>query len=76
MIREYAFERKVTEPEAEVILRESRELEGAKSVNITDDMLKIDVEADNGDYPLLMERILHIVSRETGGQWISFRRFL
>ena len=76
MVREYAFQRKITDEQAKEIIEDAKKLDGLQDMIVTDDHKAIQVKANNEDYERLMERILNICSRITGGQCISCTRFV
>ena len=80
MRRRCAFAKQLTEEQAEGILSEAKQIEGIKSVSITDDRKFIDVGADEDDYYRIMTDILNIHSRYTDGDkkgnGVSFSRFI
>ncbi len=76
MTREYAFAKNVTEEQAQAILTEGAALQGADKVVINDfDKLVVTCETSE-DFEYVMERLVNIVSRLTGGNSFSFTRFV
>ncbi len=76
MTREYAFAKTVTDEQAQAILTEGSTLQGAQKVVIEDhDKLVVTCEGSE-DFEYVMERLVNIVSRLTGGNSFSFTRFV
>jgi hypothetical protein len=77
MTREYAFAKKVTEEQAEQILKEGNELEKAQKVEIVNDGMALDITVEEtDDFQVVMERLVNIVARLTGGNTFSFTRHI
>ncbi|MDO4620501.1 MAG: hypothetical protein Q4B09_07775 [Lachnospiraceae bacterium] len=76
MTREYSFQKKVKDEQIAEILKDAEGLEGLQKIVITEDHMALQVTAEDGDFQYIMERLLNIVSRVAGGQWISFKRFV
>jgi hypothetical protein len=74
MSRVYGFTKKVTEEQSEQILGEGTALDGVKAIRI-DDLSTLVVSAEEEDFPSVMERLVNIVARLTGGNAFSFERF-
>ncbi len=77
MTREYAFAKNVTEEQANGILAEGNELEHADKVVISDDLSTLTVTCEKSeDFEYVMERLVNIVARLTGGNSFSFTKFI
>lgn len=77
MIREYEFDKKVTEDQARDIIAEGNELKGCKNVEINNEGKDLLVATETeDDYGYVMERLVNIVARITGGDTFEFTRFV
>ncbi len=77
MTREYAFSKNITEEQAQAILSEGEALERAQKIVVTEDGSKLVVTCEGSeDFEVVMERLVNIVSRLTGGIAFSFIRFV
>lgn len=77
MVREYEFDKKVAEDQAKDIIAEGNELKGCTKVEINNDGKDMVVTCETeDDYGYVMERLVNIVARITGGDTFEFTRFI
>ena len=77
MVREYEFDKKVAEDQAKDIIAEGNELKGCVKVEINNDGRDLVVTCETeDDYGYVMERLVNIVARITGGDTFEFTRFI
>lgn len=77
MVREYEFDKKVAEDQAKDIIAEGNELKGCVKVEINNNGKDMVVTCETEeDYGYVMERLVNIVARITGGDTFEFTRFI
>lgn len=77
MVREYEFDKKVAEDQAKDIIAEGNELKGCTNVEVNNDGKDLVVACETeDDYGYVMERLVNIVARITGGDTFEFTRFI
>lgn len=72
MLRSYHLTHLTDAGKAEKILREMDSLEGVCSVSISEDLKKLDVEAEESCFSLIMDKTVNICRREADGCEITF----
>lgn len=75
MGRYYRLSKEITEAEADEILRELREKENLKSVELSEDRKRMKVETEDGEYASVMGAAVNICSRIARGCELSFEGF-
>lgn len=76
MMREYVFDKKITEDMCNKILSDAKEIKEVEKIEITEDKKHIIVGAEDKEYPTLMPKILNIYCKYSGGTLVSFCRFI
>ena len=73
--RYYRLSKKITEEQAEQIVKELSAREDVKNASFTEDMKMLRVESVDGEYKDIMYYAVTVLSREAGGCEISFDHF-
>ena len=76
MGRYYRLSKEITDAEAEEILRELREKDNLKSVELSEDRKRMKVETKDGEYAGVMGAAVNICSRIAHGSELSFDGFV
>ena len=72
MGRYYRLSKEITDAEAEEILRELREKDNLKNVELSEDRKRMKVETKDGEYAGVMGAAVNICSRIAHGCELSF----
>ena len=75
MGRYYRLSKEITDAEAEEILRELREKDNLKNVELSEDRKRMKVETKDGEYAGVMGAAVNICSRIAHGCELSFDGF-
>ena len=75
MGRYYRLSKEITEAEAEEILRELREKDDLKAVELSEDRKRMRVETKDGEFSGVMGAAVNICSRIARGCELSFEGF-
>ena len=76
MGRYYRLSKEITDAEAEEILRELREKDNLKNVELSEDRQRMKVETKDGEYAGVMGAAVNICSRIAHGCELSFDGFV
>ena len=76
MGRYYRLSKEITDAEAEEILRELREKDNLKNVELSEDRKRMKVETKDGEYAGVMGAAVNICSRIAHGGELSFDGFV
>ena len=76
MGRYYRLSKEITDAEAEEILRELREKDNLKNVELSEDRKRMKVETKDGEYAGVMGAAVNICSRIAHGCELSFDVFV
>lgn len=75
MGRYYHLSKKATDEQLKEVLREMREQDNVKKVEITEDHLYMIVETKDDKFEEVMAKAVNICSRVAGGMELSFDKF-
>jgi len=75
MGRCYHLSKKVTDAEAEMILKEIKELDDVEKAEITKEHSYINISAKDEKYTVVMGKVVNICSRIAGDLKLSFSKF-
>lgn len=74
MERYYRFSKKITDEQAEEVVKELEELETVKKASVEENNAYLKVSAEPGDFPSIMGTAVNICNRKAGGAELSFSR--
>lgn len=75
MIRTYRFSKKITQEQAELIIKEMKGLDNVALVDITSDLSLLRVTTKDNEYRNVMWKAVNIVNRLTEGAELKFAGF-
>ncbi|MDD5934510.1 MAG: hypothetical protein PUC65_02930 [Clostridiales bacterium] len=75
MIRTYRFLKKITQEQAELIIKEMKGLDNVALVDITSDLSLLKVTTKDNEYSDVMWKAVNIVNRLTEGAELKFAGF-
>jgi len=75
MGRCYHLSKKITDAEAEIIIKEIKGLDDVEKVEITKERTFINISAKEDQYTVVMGKVVNICSRIAGDLRLSFAKF-
>lgn len=76
MERYYHFSKKLTDEQAQEVVKEMEELEKVKKVTVEENNTFLSVSAEPEDFPVIMGTAVNICNRKAGGAELSFSRIV
>lgn len=74
MERYYRFSKKISDEQAEEVVKELEELASVKRASVEENNSYLRVSAEPGDFPAIMGMAVNICNRKAGGAELSFSR--